>query len=112
MSKCVNEIVIDGVKYIPESKVRPLPESKVKIVVLQRGWVLVGYYRREGDNCFLDNASVIRQFGTTKGLGEIAIGGPTSATKLDPCNGLVDFHRLTEVLAINCEVNKWVNVLK
>lgn len=78
----------------------------MKIVVLQRGWVLVGRYSENGERCALDNASVIRAWGTTRGLGEIAEAGPTSSTKLDPC-GHVDFHVLTTVLILNCREEKW-----
>jgi hypothetical protein len=106
-----NVIVINGVEYVPKSEIKTQAPGAVKIVILQRGWVMVGYYKREGDNCSLSNASVIRTFGTTNGLGEIAAGGPTKETKLDPCNGLVEFHRLTEVATITCEDSKWVSKL-
>lgn len=106
------ELEVNGVKYVPKgSSVPSQSPGPVKIVILQRGWVMVGYYKRDGDNCQLHNASVLRNFGTTKGLGEIAAAGPTSSTKLDPCNGLVEFHRLTEVATISCKEDKWVSKL-
>ena len=108
----VNEISVNGVSYVQKGLAKPAQVSgPVKIVILQRGWVMVGFYHRDGDNCTLRNASVLRQFGTSKGLGEIAEGGPTSTTKLDPCNGLVEFHRLTEVATITCVESKWVSKL-
>jgi hypothetical protein len=64
------------------------------IVVLQRGWVLVGDLTREKNDCLLKNASVIRTWGTTNGLGELALTGPTSSTKLDKCTD-IHFHYLT-----------------
>jgi hypothetical protein len=76
------------------------------IVILQRGWVMVGRLNKNGYNCELSNASVIRLWGTSKGLGEIALNGPTSNTKLDPC-GLVKFHLMTTVATIHCEESKW-----
>lgn len=99
-------ITVDGTKYIEEGAERQAPAGPVKIVVLQRGWVLVGRYSENGDRCALDSASVIRAWGTTRGLGEIADGGPTASTKLDPC-GHVDFHVLTTVLVLNCREDKW-----
>jgi hypothetical protein len=48
------------------------------IMVLMNGWVLVGL---KGDTFLLD-ARVIRRWGTTKGLGELA-NGPLQATVLD-----------------------------
>ena len=104
----MENIVINGVEYSPTKP----SGADVRIVILQRGWVMVGYYSREGDNCKLHKASVIRIWGTTKGLGEIAAGGPTKATQLDPTNGLVEFHRLTEIANITCQELAWKNQLK
>lgn len=107
-----NEIQVNGVQYVPKTTQQTkYQEGPIKIVVLQRGWVMVGYYKRDGDNCTLQNAAVLRSFGTTKGLGEIAASGPTSSTKLDPCNGLVEFHRLTEVATITCKESAWASKL-
>lgn len=78
-----------------------------KIVVLQRGWIVVGCLERNGSQCKLHNAAVIRQWGTTKGLGEIAKDGPTKNTILDKCNGLVEFDYLTTIFSIDIEREKW-----
>jgi hypothetical protein len=78
----------------------------IKIVILQRGWVMVGRLSRQGSDCTLRDASVIRAWGTTKGLGEIALGGPTSSTTLDKA-GIVQFDYLTVVATISCEASKW-----
>jgi len=86
----------------------PVKSSMVtKIVVLQRGWVLVGKYSREGDECLLLDSSVIRRWGTTKGLGELAINGPLKDTILEPA-GTCRFHRGAEVLVLDCEESKWL----
>lgn len=85
--------------------------TDVRIAVLQRGWVMVGEYSKDGSRCFLRNASVIRYWGTTSGLGEIALGGPTDKTKLDWC-GEVEFHELTAVALIRCAAEKWDAYLK
>lgn len=79
----------------------------IRIVILQRGWVCVGkYIKSSNDECRLESASVIRVWGTTKGLGEIAINGPTKETKLDKC-GTVRFHPLAEVASVDCNATKW-----
>ena len=109
MSAC-KSIVINGIEYTPEPK--QISNSAVRIVVLQRGWVMIGRYERAGDNCKLHNAQVIRNWGTTKGLGELAGEGPKKDTKLDPTNGLVEFHRLTEICTVLCEESKWAQHLK
>lgn len=83
----------------------------VKIVILQRGWVVVGelYYRDCGRfiEGILERAKVIRTWGTTKGLGEIASNGPISnKTILDEC-GTVRFSLGCEVAMIDCVEEKW-----
>lgn len=95
-------VTIDGVEYTPVNK-----SSDIKIVILQRGWVMVGRFVREGEIITLTNANVIRLWGTSKGLGEIALGGPIPKnTILDPC-GTVTIHVLTTIAIIDCEAGKW-----
>ena len=106
-----NTITVNGVKYVQEGTNNHTITGNIKIVLLQRGWVMVGYFERNGNDCKLSKANVIRSWGTTKGLGEIAFGGPTSSTKLDKCYGLVEFDYLTVVAQISCEESKWANKL-
>lgn len=100
----MDKVTVNGVDYFKKEN------SGIKIAILQRGWVMVGYFSREGNDCTLTDASVIRVWGTTKGLGEIALGGPTSSTKLDKA-GTVQFDYLTTVAILSCEESKWVNAL-
>ena len=95
-------VMIDGVEYV-----RREVSSDWKIVVLHRGHVVVGRVRRDGDMVLVDDASIIRIWGTTRGLGEIAKGGPTSRTVLDPCHGTVTAHILAVVFMLDCEAAKW-----
>lgn len=76
-----------------------------RIVVLQRGWVVVGDYEREGDEVVVRNASVIRYWGTTQGIGEL-VNGPTAKTKLDAA-GTVRAHQLAVVLTLDVDAEKW-----
>lgn len=112
MAKTSNSVTIDGVEYVPKSS-QPTPEivGDLKIVVLQRSWVMVGRLERNGSDCKLHNASVIRIWGTKGGLGEIAKDGPTKSTILDKCNGVVEFDFLTVVASISCEESKWESYL-
>ena len=105
----VKQIVVDGIKYYSDKPKQN--DSKIKIVILQRGWAMVGRFERKDSECKLYDASVIRSWGTTKGLGEIAEGGPTTSTKLDKCNGLVEFDYLTVVASIGCNEKNWEKVL-
>jgi len=109
----MNKVVINGIEYTPATiEYTPATdESPIKIVILQRGWCMIGRFERDGSNCKLHDAAVIRQWGTTKGLGQIAEGGPTDLTKLDKCHGEVGFDYLTVVATIDCKEGVWENVL-
>lgn len=97
------QIEVNGAVYI--RKDAPTEPSDWKIVVLQRGWVLVGRYSRDGDDCVLEDAKVIRRWGTTAGLGQL-VDGPLSETVLDDA-GRVEFHVLTQVFAIDANPEAW-----
>ena len=62
-----------------------------RIVVLSLGWVFIGdYHPADGAKpAHLTDASNVRKWGTTAGLGELALKGPTKDTVLDPCGVLV-----------------------
>lgn len=84
--------------------------ENIVIVILQRGWIFVGSLTKNGSECTLTNASNIRRWGTTKGLGELAEGGPLSNTQLDKV-GTVTFHELTTVAMIECDQDVWAKAL-
>ena len=111
MEKKVESLVIEGITYVPESSIKKEIVGDIKIVVLQRGWCMVGRLERSGSDCLLHDASVIRVWGTESGLGELAINGPLQNTKLDKCHGVVEFDKLTIVATIDCEENKWKSKL-
>ena len=109
MNTDINELEINGIKYIRKDSVT---ESKqydgdIKIVVLQRGWVYIGRFERIGNDCKLHNAYNIRSWGTTKGLPEL-VNGATKDTKLDKCEGIVEFDWLTTVHTITVNKSKWI----
>jgi len=104
-------ITVNGKIYYSDQDMKTEFSGELKIVVLQRGWVIVGKFERNGSDCKVHNASVIRNWGTTKGLGELALFGPTVSTKLDPCNGLVEFDYLTVVMSISVNEEIWLKKL-
>ncbi len=81
------------------------PDTVKQIVVLQRGWVVVGDVAQDGDQLVISNASVIRRWGTTKGLGQL-VDGPRPNTVLDAA-GTVRAHALAVVLTIDVDAEKW-----
>jgi hypothetical protein len=78
----------------------------MKICVLERSWIFVGILEKDGDEYLLLNGSVIRRWGTTKGLGEIAENGPTKDTILDKVP-LIKFHKNQLIFTISCNESKW-----
>lgn len=61
-----------------------LEDKGYRIVVVDRGFVFVGFVR-EAHNCIhVLNARNIRKWGTTQGLAQLAKDGPTKETILDP----------------------------
>jgi len=104
---CPNEIELDGVRYVAKDSTT----GDMRIVIMQRGWVFVGLFTSKADghgneHGKLEDASVIRRWGTTKGLGELAEKGPLPETVLDPCP-TVRFNMLTVVSMIDCVRKSW-----
>jgi len=93
-------VIINGVEYAPVAT-----DSPVKLVVLQRGWNVVGRYHVDGEQVTITDAKVIRRWGTTRGLGEL-VEGPTSETVLDPA-GTVRAHLLGVVLTVDADADAW-----
>ncbi|MBK7800980.1 MAG: hypothetical protein IPJ53_17965 [Saprospiraceae bacterium] len=67
MEQKINEIELNGIKYVPKDSIlKPEFTGDIKIVVLQRGWVYIGRFERTGNDCKLHNSYCIRTWGTTK----------------------------------------------
>jgi hypothetical protein len=78
----------------------------VALVIADRGHVWVGEVETDGEWCIVRRANVVRQWGTTRGLGEIAHGGPTQKTVLDPIGEVrVVMHAVIAV--VPCEGARW-----
>ena len=72
-----------------------------QIVISQRGWVFVGDVTRTENEVVIKKAAVVRRWGTTRGLGQLAQDGPTENTILDPCPP-VRIHSLAVVATMDC----------
>lgn len=104
------QIEINGKIYVPiNSQKSPNYTGDIKIVILQRGWVYIGRFSRSGNDCKLGNAFCIRTWGTTKGLAEL-VNGATSSTKLDKCEGIVEFDWLTVIHTITVKEDQWKQI--
>lgn len=98
-------IKIDEIEYVRKDSI-PAPSGPIKIVVLDRGFVYIGRVEVDSDFVVINSAQNIRAWGTTNGLGELALEGPKSGTKLDkvgtvraPMRALISF--------IEVDVSKW-----
>ncbi len=58
-------------------------DGQIVIVVLPRGFVLVGEWWQTGRYVTVKNGAVVRRWGTSNGLGELAEKGSLSGTVLD-----------------------------
>ena len=78
------------------------------IVVVDRGFVYVGQTEINGDWCVITDARNIRKWGTTRGLGQLAIDGPQAETVLDSA-GTVRIPVATGALIhlLDTEESKW-----
>jgi hypothetical protein len=77
-----------------------------EIIIGQRGWVWVGDVTRTAEEVTIENAFNVRRWGTTKGIGQLAIEGPQPNTALDPCP-TVTLHPLAVIGAYKCNPEKW-----
>ncbi len=109
----VNEVELNGIVYVKKDSVSEKSSNfdvDIKIVVLQRGWVFIGRFVKEDNNCKLINAYNIRVWGTTKGLTEL-VNGATTSTVLDKCEGIVEFDWLTVICTITVDKTKWSQIV-
>lgn len=80
--------------------------SNYQIIIAERGWVYVGKVSRDGDHIVIAECNNIRRWGTTHGLGELALEGPKSGTVLD-YYGTVRIHMLAVCGAVECDEGGW-----
>lgn len=84
----------------------PLEPGALALVIADRGHVWVGRVTVNADFVEIAGARIIRRWGTTDGLNQLAAGGPTSSTKLDaPADVLVARRAL--IALVPCEASKW-----
>lgn len=77
-----------------------------RIVVLDRGFVVVGEVTDYGHEIEVKRANIIRRWGTSKGLGELAEGGPRRETILDPV-GEMTAPKHAVIFTIKSEEEVW-----
>jgi len=81
-------------------------QPDIRIVIAPRGWVFVGLFSRRGAHCTVDGGFVVRTWGTSKGLGELALLGPLERTVLDPAP-CIELPSAGIIATLRCDAAKW-----
>lgn len=103
----MNELTINGESYVKKSDIiNEYKASPIQIVVLNRGWIVVGNVEEKDGKTYIKKPSIIRNWGTKKGLGELAMNGKLPNTILDECLDItVDTANV--IFVMNCNQAKW-----
>ena len=78
----------------------------MRVIILTFGWVLVGQPSRRGDVVTITSAQVVRRWGTTAGIGQLAAEGPSPNTRLEPV-GVWETDALHVLGSIPCNPEAW-----
>lgn len=102
-------ITVNGREYVARDSILSQAGNAdlgVRIVVLQRGWVVIGHALRIGPRVRVEKCAVVRRWGTTKGLGQLATEGKQPNTMLDDCPP-VECLESEVVMSMECDREKW-----
>ena len=89
------------------AQIAPQRRGQLAIVVADRGHVWVGWVRDDGPYMLaVEEARVVRRWGTTNGLNELAAKGPRPNTKLD-APATVHVAKRALIALITCEPASW-----
>ena len=92
-------IMINGEEYVKKQVF-----SSYKILVLNNGHVIRGEVEEKDGGYIVNGAEVIRRWGTTKGIGELARKNNNASPIIDPLNGLVFVEKTSVIYMIDVEV--------
>lgn len=87
-----------------------MAKPKPRIIVCDRGFVLIGRVEQDPDEYLflrLTDCGVIRQWGTTKGLGQLAIEGLQTGTVIDREPDGTRQAKTSILRDIPCVAEKW-----
>jgi hypothetical protein len=108
----MEKMTIENEVWVKESSMpksaNKLPQLPLVIAILNRGYVYLGRMERKGDELLLHECKNVRKWGTTKGLGQLAIEGPQENTVLDECGSSPTITPWQNVVTIlYCEESAW-----
>jgi len=84
--------------------------EQLYIFVMERGFVLVGMPQQNSDNFLfwnLTSCGVVRNWGTTEGLGQLAREGPRTETKIDREPDGTEISKHATYRRIPCNMKAW-----
>lgn len=80
--------------------------GKLVIAILDRGWVFIGRATEDEHSLQIEGADCIRCWGTSKGIGQLALEGKQSETVLDPA-GSLSVPKGSVIALINASESVW-----
>lgn len=82
------------------------------ICVLDSGFVYVGLASIQEGELKIEKAQNVRKWGTTKGLGQLALEGPTEETTLDPSGVVLTPypHKVNHIIPLSADATKAFNL--
>lgn len=92
------------------AKKKDIRNGTPQIVILPNGFVVFGVFTCEDDLVTIERSSIIRRWGTVKGMGEIAINGPGKETVLDFL-GTSHTYKKAIIFTITCNILNWRKTL-
>ena len=91
---------------LPSNAPANTPTNFTHIVVIQSGWVFIGHRVIKDNLMTLTNSHCIRRWGTTMGLGQLALSGEQSETVLEP-TGIMEVPMHAVHFSITIDPAKW-----
>ena len=85
-----------------------LKDEGLCLVVADRGHVWVGRTKTDASRAYIEHGRIVRIWGTTRGLNELAASGPLSGTKIDAeAPSEVRVERRAIIAIIPCAEGAW-----
>lgn len=97
-----SEIIINGVKYVPES---PAPSGKRAVVVVDRGWIFAGDVTEANGRIYLDRAVWVFRWESV-GFAAVVADPKKAKAEIRPMTTRVDIPEGAEVFRLPVD-DKW-----
>lgn len=99
MEKSVNDALFQA-----HQTMNMYEDGDLVITVHDRGWAFIGFVTKLANGIVrLDSAFNLHKWGTDKGLGQLAVGGPREETILNPAGTVYG----QPILVMKCDIEQW-----